>query len=268
VRIEFHGLPDTLFLLNKLPTDIKVTLRGKGKHLLLLALQKLRVELDLSRLRPGKRSIRISKESIPLGIEGVEIVKIAPKELELIVDRLASRRVKVVVNTKKDLSNQYAVRKSVVKERVRLLGPSTLIRDYKWVSTEPISLSGKDSTFSTKAKVVPPLEEMRVRPESVTVTIFIEKRIKREFPSVRLRIVGISRDRVKLSPDTIKVVLSGPRSLVEKLREKDVRAILDLKNYEPGEYKIVPSFRIPTGAEVESYSPTKVSVKIAPSPSS
>ena len=69
--------------------------------------------------------------------------------------------------------------------------------------------------------------------------------------------------RAEFSPETVTVILSGPVSLLDRLRAADVRVIIDLIDLDEGTYKIEPEIEILIPElTVESILPASIEVTI------
>jgi YbbR domain-containing protein len=67
---------------------------------------------------------------------------------------------------------------------------------------------------------------------------------------------------VKVSPETVDVIIAGPLPRLDSLRVEDVRVILDLSGLLVGTYSITPTVVLPEGIRMESMVPGSVEVEI------
>lgn len=265
IKLFYIGAPKNLVILNPLPEQVTAHIRGKGKSLFLLQFSHFHIQVRLTKLRPGIRTIRIPKE-IPLPQErDLNLVDLEPDSIVISVDRIRTRRVKIKVITSGNPKEGFALLKTSVLDRgARLRGPSQLIGDYPTVETEEIPIDGRDSTFITHVKLVPPIPKTTLSPESVKVKVYIEAASVLTFNELSLMVSGISPKKVKLEPEKVNVTLSGPQSLMKSLSKSQVRARIYIEKPKPGTYTISPSILVPSWAQVLEIKPPKIKITIMP----
>ena len=83
---------------------------------------------------------------------------------------------------------------------------------------------------------------------------------------------GLAPDmNLRVSPDAVDVILSGPLPRLDPLTRNEVQVIVDVYGLQPGVHKIAPTVIVPEGIKVESLLPDIVEVEISqkaqPSPS-
>jgi YbbR domain-containing protein len=264
IEIRYLNPPKNIAILNPLPDKATAVIRGKGKSLLLLKFSKLAVNVNLARLRPGIRTIRIPKD-VPFPEErDIKLLELEPESLVVSVDRITSRTVRVKVVTEGEPKEGFAFLKAaVLSNRVRLKGPSQLIGDYPEVETEPIPLKGKDTTFLTVAKLLPPISMTSLSPESVKVKIYLEASQVKEIKNLRVRVSGVSPAKVKLKPERITVKVLGPKSKMKNLKGRMIKVRINAEGLEPGTHKLIPTISVPSWARVVEISPSKVEVTLS-----
>ncbi len=263
IRLAYSGLPKNLFVLNELPKEAKARVRGRGKDLILLSLMKLRAQIDLTRIRPGRNYKQLSPQLVITPYEGkFRIEDVEPKKIEIIADKLERKRVRVRIVTKNSPPKGYAFMGATYRGRVYLYGPSQIIRDYREVKTDTIDLSGRKKTFTQKVRLIPPYKDSWLKPESVTVTVKIEKIAERTVENVSVKYTPSRWGKVILKTEKLKVKVAGPERKVKKLTSNDIKAYLNLRNYKKGEYKLKPIFTLPKGIEIRDWEPSEIEVVI------
>jgi len=76
---------------------------------------------------------------------------------------------------------------------------------------------------------------------------------------------GLAPDmNLKVSPDAVDVILSGPLPRLDPLTRNEVQVIVDVYGLQPGVHKIAPTVIVPEGIKVESLLPDIVEVEISP----
>jgi len=264
IKLIYVGAQKNIAILNPLPDHVIAHIRGKGKSLFLLQFSHLHVQVKLTKLKPGIRVIRIPKDiSLPQDRD-LELVDVEPDSIVVSVDRILTRKVRVAVKTTGSPKEGFALlRTSVLQKNIKLKGPSQLIRDYPKVETEPVELDGKDSTFVTRVKLLPPIPKTSLSPESVKVKVYIEPASLVTFEDLPLVVSGISPQKVKLNPPKVQVTLSGPKSLMKSLKKNQVKARIYIEKPEVGTYSITPNILVPTWAKVLEIKPPKIKVTVS-----
>lgn len=140
-----------------------------------------------------------------------------------------------------------------------------------FVETEPITLTGATEEIQEWVNLVLPEDVSVLGTERVFVTASIAPleggaTVQRQ---PILRSVGNSLD-VRVSLDTVDVILRGPLPVLDTLSENDVQVILDLEGLFPGVHVVTPVVDLPEGISQEGLLPETVEVVItaqsAPSP--
>ena len=263
VKLSYRGLPKNLFVLNELPTEAVARVRGRGKDLLLLSLMKLKAVIDLKKVRPGRNYLKLTPEKISAPYQGrFTIQGVKPEKIEAIIDKLERRRVKVRIAIKGEPARGYAYLGSTYSGKVYLYGPSQIIRDYREVRTEEIDISGKKKSFEKKVRLVPPYKDSWLKPDSVLVKVRIVPIKEQTLEGIRLKYVPPRKGKVILSTKTLKVKVKGPSEKLKNLKPTDIKAILNLKNFEKGKYKLKPVFTLPQGIELVEWEPEKIELEI------
>jgi hypothetical protein len=85
VPVELVNTPQQLAVEELSKPMIKVTARGLRKDSSTINPKDVHIRLDLSRAVPGKRKFRISRDQVSLPNDRVDIVRIEPAELDLIL---------------------------------------------------------------------------------------------------------------------------------------------------------------------------------------
>jgi diadenylate cyclase len=88
VPLKTKGLPSQMEILEPLNANIQVTLRGLRRDASILDREKVVAEIDLSRARPGKMDIAITRNEIRLPDDRVKLVDVEPSKLGFVFKRV------------------------------------------------------------------------------------------------------------------------------------------------------------------------------------
>lgn len=162
----------------------------------------------------------------------------------------------------------YLTSISVSPQFVQLEGPSELvqsIREGGAIPTLPLDLSGRSGDVQRRVGLVLPRGVTATNAaDGVTVTVKLESlpgTISLDAPVIVTRL-GPGLETVSITPDTVSVLVSGPRPLLEQLQPGQLQAIVDLDGLGPGQYRVVPKIEMPADIQERSVTPDEVEIVI------
>ena len=174
IPLSLVNVPPQTMVASPLPGGVEVRVRGPFTALRQLQPERLEAVIDLLDARPGERVHRFAPEDINVPPE-VEVLAIAPGEVRVVLDRIGERLLPIVPALSGETAPGAQVVDVIVDPRIaRVVGPATSLEKMTGVSTEPISLGGRSSTFSTTTTALPNVPGVRVREgQVVDVTVRI-----------------------------------------------------------------------------------------------
>lgn len=107
--------------------------------------------------------------------------------------------------------------------------------------TEPIDLTGRTQTFTQVVKVLLPAGVTMPDPTDITVTVTIEPVIlSREFADIPVQTQGLDPAdyTIKITPELVKVIVTGPSEAVSSLKIEDIRVYAPLAGFSAGTHTI------------------------------
>lgn len=141
VPVEFSGVPAGLELTTGHPDSVDVQLRGLRVQLMRLRGDALRVQVPLSGARAGDTIHRLLPEHVRVPA-GVEVVRITPSRLRVVLETVESATLKVVPRLTGTPPPRFVLREvRVTPPEVEVRGPRSEVRGLRQVETEPIDLS-------------------------------------------------------------------------------------------------------------------------------
>ncbi len=174
-RIVFKNVPPGMLLLRAEPIFVKVKVVGPRSLLRSLPNHPMRISLDLSRLGPGPHQVRIPLEVVRLP-SGLKAQEIHPPKVEVVLDRLVEKWLKVTPHLKGRPREGYLVEKVRIRPpSVRVKGARQILKRLKSISTVPIDLSEKEASFETSVFLNIPEGVIDVNPEKVRVKVKIRR---------------------------------------------------------------------------------------------
>jgi len=243
--ITVSELPDSLVVVNDIPTTAQVRVFGRGDRLLWLALQKPGVRLSLKGEREGSLSRMLEPADVVLpGESRVEVRQVlSPRVFQVEVDRLVTRSVPVrcLVDGIPEAGYVRAAGAPIlVPDQVRVRGPAGRVAALKAMPLEPLVVEGARDTVVAMLKVsIPDIRHLEVSPTRVQATLGVERVREVVIDSIRVTVEGPSR----VSPEMVSVVLTVPESRTAEASFLDTAEVRAQVGVQPGE--ATPDLTVP-----------------------
>lgn len=127
---------------------------------------------------------------------------------------------------------------------------------------DPISVEGASQSFSVRSKVSRLSAFKSISAEEVYVTVTVaEESVSAWVDDVRISYVNKGEGLTLTdSPETIRVYVTGPRSMIEKLQQNGFIAVADLQDLAAGEHSLKVSF--PENYENVEFTPETGEIKV------
>jgi len=155
VALQVQGLPENMVIVNNLPNQVRLTVKGLQARLKVLQAGNIFVPLNARDLsNPGVIKRPLNPEDIRLPA-GLVVESIQPDVVQLQVDRIVTRT--VAVHPQFDLPQGWHVEAvSVEPVLARLQGPEVWLEALNTVETVPLRLDLKAGTFEIEANIATP----------------------------------------------------------------------------------------------------------------
>ena len=264
ISIRYVMPPDTLVVVNQLPENVRTRLRAKGKALIVLSMANAYYPIDLTHLKPGKRVIKLEEDKLifPSYLD-FEVLSLSPKELQVVIDKKATKMVPVKLDIRNAPPEGYVLfSQSVKPDAVQITGPSRLINRFKHISTEPIDISSSKGRFRKKVKLIEPSQSFDISPNKVEVLLDIEPLKTAKIDNVPVKVHVNKKYTSTVKPGSLQVVIKGPKPVVDTMNWDNIGVNLWLTKFKPGKYKFKVRPRVPRTLELISYEPETVLVTI------
>jgi YbbR domain-containing protein len=131
-----------------------------------------------------------------------------------------------------------------------------------FIETEPIDVAGAQSDIIVQPALVTPPNVAVVMGEQPMVTIGIEAIESSQTVVITPELQGLQPGyTATVSPETVQVILDGPLPLLDELKPKDVRVVLDLFDLPRGVHQIEPQVVVPEGLTAQTILPATIQVE-------
>jgi YbbR domain-containing protein len=176
--------------------------------------------VDVTAEQPGERVLRLADKALISLPQGVKVDGYQPSAILIRLEHILERQIAIepkLEGKPADGYQVYGVRPS--KSAVMVSGPESRVNALQKLETESIWLSGRRETFTaenlgidvpdTKVKLVDPVVDVQVE--------IAELPVERTFTGVPLANV------VSGEPPTWTIIVSGPPSILDKLKPGDLK---------------------------------------------
>lgn len=263
VPMELQSVPDSVTLINPLPSSLTVSVKGKDSQLLRFVWGKNspvkfkwdEIAADNHVYLPSNKILTRMRDYFG---NGVQVISCRPDSVKLTYTTQPGVKVKLIVQADIHPQLQYILSgppKANV-DSVTLYSATDLPHSLQSVSTEPIVKSGLKDTARYEVKVKP-ISGVRIIPDKVTVMVPVEPLIARK-RMVNLEVTNLPPDkRLVTFPSKIEISYLVPMS--EYNNDYPFNAYVDYKDVElPGNKIPVNLSLVPIVYHNLSFSPTSV----------
>ncbi len=174
IALSVVNIPARTIIASAVPPTVDVRVRGPFTALRQVDPDKIEAVIDLQGATRGERLYRLAPEDINVAPE-IEVIAISPAEVRIVLDAVSEKVIPIAPNVTGTPAAGFAVGDVTVEPRsARIAGPSAVLAKMMSVSTDPISISERTTTFSVPATVVADAPGVRVREgQIVTVTVHL-----------------------------------------------------------------------------------------------
>lgn len=240
IPLELRDVPEGLEVIEESVQQVDVRLRGPSEILRGLTPQDLSVGIDLSEAEPGERVAYLTPDDVEVPF-GARVMRVTPANVQIALDRTLERTVNVIPRVSGAPAEGFELAGlELSPTTITVVGPASQVRSLEQVTTEPVSAEGLRQPYSRSVRLeLDPLVRLE-RETSVDLTLDVrEVRLRKELAGVAVvsRPAAVDAD---LDPETVEVLIDGPKSLVEQLRAEDLQAEVRLDGVAAGDHRIVP----------------------------
>lgn len=226
VPLEFF-LPTGVEIGNEPVDVIDVVLEGSQARLAEINARNLVARADVTQLGLGDRVLRLTERNVAMDLPtGVRIVDIAPRSVTLRLEPVVEREIPVEVRFEGQPPEGFELRGvQITPAALRVRGPESHVHAAERVYTETVTLEDKRETVTLPQTAVD-VPDRKVTPLAATVAVrveIVERQAERRFTNVPVLTFAGGQP----APAVASLTLRGPRSLVEALRNDDVRLVLE-----------------------------------------
>lgn len=264
VPVELQNVPKDLELTGDMVNAVEVRLRASPGIIQRLGPGEVSARLDLEGASEGERIIHLTNDTIRVPF-GIQVVQISPSMITLNFERALQKVVPVRPRLLGRPAKGYEVAEITSEPaEVRIAGPKGRVQEVESAFTEPISVEGAQASVTDSVSLGIDDPMLRILDRSrVQVTAKIHEAQERRTLSgltITVRGGGFSP-----RPSVAEVVVSGPASVMARLKASDLRPWADAAaaattGRAPVAVELAPGL---AGVTVEKTSPAEVLLRPA-----
>ncbi|HVH67853.1 MAG TPA: hypothetical protein VM716_08305 [Gemmatimonadales bacterium] len=213
------------------PTGVSVVITGKGSEILKLRSFPRTIHKTIpDTFSASVWHVQLQPADIDLP-KGVDVqVDFRPRELEVVLDSVTHKDVRVVARVKVEAESGYVVRGvSITPSLVRVIGPEQSLAAIESVTTLPTVISSVNGPFFQTVPIdTAPLGVVRVAPKAVRLGGEVTAIVERLIGAVPITTAASGFTGFLLAPERVSVRVRGPESKVNTLTRDSVRVIAHL----------------------------------------
>ena len=222
-----------------------VTLTGRGKDLVNVRPGMLKFTLAPAEGKLGNKQLKLTATELRLPAN-VTLAAVDPEYVELRVNEAEARTVAVQVPTMGQPGNGLAISVNHPPATVRLLGAADEVKLIASVSTETLNLASVTQPGVVRLRVVPPANGLfATDPESVDITIGLEKEGAKIFLGVPVKAIAPSGRTIEIDPPEAQLAVAGPLSRIDSLKAEMITAVIKISGLGPGDYRLAAEIQLP-----------------------
>ncbi|MFQ5863986.1 MAG: YbbR-like domain-containing protein [bacterium] len=234
VPVTVINIPDGKVILNEIPRNAKVKIKGSGKALIALSVSRgARLELDLSDVDYQKTFFLKPKNvlvSRPAGsIETQEII--SPDSITVLLDDYQERKIAVATKIRAKTAPGYTIvgEVQITPDSITISGPKSIISQIDKVLTQELEYS--DLRFDLRATAplaAMPSEKVEVSANQVDIFLNVQKLLEVTIKEVPVEVRNAPPNIVvHVVPSTLSLVLEGGGDLLTSVSRDDILAYID-----------------------------------------
>lgn len=224
---------------------LDVTVRGSRNAVLTLDRDSLSALVDVAKRGLSSAGTIVVRTRDISGARDVRVIDVEPSVIKLELTKEDEKRVPVKVMVIGEPDGAIVRRIASDPEEVVIRGPVVELEDVEEVETELIDIRGRTRSLAQTVSFVEPSTrwEARFTPSQVDVTIEIEEdRLTRHWEGLHVTPLADPRvlPELQVRPDRISLSLSGRPGPLRRLRDEQIRALIDCSKVKRGVTNILP----------------------------
>jgi YbbR domain-containing protein len=262
--LELQNFPRDLEMTGEPTNAVEVRLRASPGIIQRLDPSEVAAQVDLTGLKDGEHIIHLTPEAIRIPF-GVKVVKITPASLTVNLERTLEKTVPVRPRLLGRPASGFEVAEVTSEPpEVRIAGPKSRVEEVESGFTEPLAVEGARSTVVDQLNIglEDPVLRIQGNPRVKVTARIQEQQATRVFEGLAVEVRGA---QATARPPRVRVVLSGPASILGEVQPSEVRPHVDVEGSPGGGGAPVRVELVPPrpGVTVREVEPDRVIVGVS-----
>ena len=262
-------VPEGWAVLEKSVNDVSILFRGAREDIRYLDNgRQLRVVVPVSDPVAGEELHFKLSEKFLQNPTATKAVRFSPPEIFVRLDREGERLLPVKAAISGTLPEGVEVDRIVcTPASVRVSGAEQVLDKMQNIRTEAVNLDDRQISFKESVQVaLPQSGRIKVDPAWVTVDFFlVQHNGTQEFDNIPVRILSAPGETriMTLSPQAVKIEVTGPKDRIEQMRTAEVFAYVNCADLqESTSYDLPVAIHLPSGLKLVKAVPAAIHVDI------
>jgi YbbR-like protein len=262
VPVEFRNIPADLMVMDNRVDYVVLRLMGPRTLVSTLDADEMKLSLDLNGAKSGSLSYPLAANyfNIP---RGVSVARITPPVVHLRLEPVVRRTLPVSVRMSGKPASGYRIAQTIVRpESVAVEGPAEDVSRLDAIETVPVDIEESRGGSRRRVRLSTDGKPLTIIPEQVEVSIAIEEeQTARDFDRIDVSAKGF-KGNYTVAPPTAFLRLSGPKSVMEKLKLTSDQVYVDLRGMSLGDHSVPLTVELPAAIKVLEQRPQRFRVHI------
>ncbi|MBP1594747.1 MAG: exported protein of unknown function [Acidobacteria bacterium] len=218
------SIPRDMEIVNERPGLVEITAQGTLPSLL-GSQPDLIYNIDLLSAEEGEHTVALTPAGVRIGPgSGIRVVRVSPARVTLVLERVISKDVPIRVPVNgKPAQNSEIYTMTYQPDIVSITGPRSSVNSIQEVSTDPVPVVNKESSFDARVNFRISNDDIHTSPVG-PVFVSVEVGPKRELRTIHVPVTVMGEDAYATSPSSITVSVLVPVTYKEGLTAKDFQA--------------------------------------------
>ena len=175
--LELKSIPRNLFLVNDVPSTLRVRLRGPKTLTQALSPGEVALDEPTRGLVEGENILTLTPDLVSVP-RGIEVIGVEPRRVRVVLEGSAEREIGVFARLDGVPASGFAVQRVVVTPaQVWVAGPKSAVARLRRLPTTAIRLDEQTASFTAQAMLEPPGNQVRLLHETpITVSVEIGRK--------------------------------------------------------------------------------------------
>jgi hypothetical protein len=162
----------------------------------------------------------------------VEVINISPDTLSFFVEKIASKKVKIIPNLNLNFRNGYGLASKIIvtPDSTIISGPASYVRNMKSVPTESTEFNDLSDKIVEQISLKD-IPGMTYKNKYISVSLDVQKIVDKNFNNLLVKIVDVPRDRnVILLPNRISIAVRGGIDILGRMDTTQFNAFVNYRD--------------------------------------